>query len=843
MDGNIRTSIAAALDSRRAQREPIARLHGSWQALADSMETLVGTLGETGQRFAGLRQPTTEQVVVAGEIGAEPGAAEIAELRRAIGALTPDITAIKSRIDRDTVNIGVIGRAKAGKSTLLRTITNLGEETVPSTELNPTTAARSRILHSPGRADAEITLLTWEEFRDGYLAPLHRDAGCAGPVPRSPDEFTHHKYEDLAARGEAQDQGLMSQQKFLERLHGAQASFASYRGLLTGPERKLTIGRLAELRPYVAYPTDPADQQRPYHAVRDVRIYCPFPEVDVENLMLVDLPGAGEAGLDIDRQFLQDLKNEVDVLLQVKRPGPNDAFFGDQDWDVLDLADEARMGVSKRDFVGIVVNTDPAHLDPAYVQNAIEQTLKITGRNDLRLLVGDAANPAEVRDQILGPVLRGLADRLAAMDQAAASAVLVRAGEVARRAVALSARLTRQAGRWASHVPDEDQALDAKAKEVRNDVARSLDSLRQEYAQRVADRQVVEELDAGISRARDSLIEWAEAGFGHGGKDRWMAVIEPSMVADPGETRDDQCTLIRQKIREEFSRVDGSIAATISRLRLRVADDLRQHLGETLVPGGDEPLSELGQRARQLRLEALHAALEELIQFHTYGNIFLRVGRPVVGQIYPARTRIVVEGELAGVAGTLGVAGALGSGALGSGDLGSEGAGGRKAGRTGSLAERMRNISGIVSGVPVAGTALAVSEVVANVAPVIIEMIGQTRLADDTAEGLYQTLAEAFVNAVAQIEELMRVEACGLTEVLASVTDQLFDRIAHTPGIEDEFKRLCGPVRRELWRDVFDGRGAELVAALDQVTGAAAGTGEAGRQIAAIVANFGILGN
>jgi hypothetical protein len=81
-----------------------------------------------------------------------------------------------------------------------------------------------------------------------------------------------------------------------------------------------------------------------------------------------------------------------------------------------------------------------------------------------------------------------------------------------------------------------------------------------------------------------------------------------------------------------------------------------------------------------------------------------------------------------------------------------------------------------------------------------------------------------------------------LTEVLASLTDQLFDRIAHTPGVEDEFKRLCGPVRRELWRDVFDGRGAELVAALDQVIGAAAGTGEAGRQISDVVAGFGIRG-
>ncbi len=127
------------------------------------------------------------------------------------------MAAIKRRIDRDTVNIGVIGRAKAGKSTLPRAITSLGEDTIPSTELNPTTAARSRILHSPGRAGAEISLFTWEEFRDGYLAPLHRDAGCEGPVPRTPDEFAGHKYPDLQrVVNNEHDAGLLSQQKFLD---------------------------------------------------------------------------------------------------------------------------------------------------------------------------------------------------------------------------------------------------------------------------------------------------------------------------------------------------------------------------------------------------------------------------------------------------------------------------------------------------------------------------------------------------------------------------------------------------------------------------------------------------
>ena len=69
MDRDIRASIAAALDSRRAQREPIGRLAAAWLALTESVETLVATLGETSMRFAALRQPTAEQAVVARDRG------------------------------------------------------------------------------------------------------------------------------------------------------------------------------------------------------------------------------------------------------------------------------------------------------------------------------------------------------------------------------------------------------------------------------------------------------------------------------------------------------------------------------------------------------------------------------------------------------------------------------------------------------------------------------------------------------------------------------------------------------------------------------------------------------
>src|ERR1039457_2336026 len=114
MEVDIRASIAAALDSRRSQQEPIARLHRAWRALNECVEQLTVTITRTGGQFASLGHPTSGQLTVVSELEAERNAEDLQQLRHALTALTPDIEAIERRVNRKTVNIGVIGRARAG---------------------------------------------------------------------------------------------------------------------------------------------------------------------------------------------------------------------------------------------------------------------------------------------------------------------------------------------------------------------------------------------------------------------------------------------------------------------------------------------------------------------------------------------------------------------------------------------------------------------------------------------------------------------------------------------------------------------------------------------------------
>jgi hypothetical protein len=79
----------------------------------------------------------------------------------------------------------------------------------------------------------------------------------------------------------------------------------------------------------------------------------------------------------------------------------------------------------------------------------------------------------------------------------------------------------------------------------------------------------------------------------------------------------------------------------------------------------------------------------------------------------------------------------------------------------------------------------------------------------------------------------MRDEAGRLTEVLAAVVDQFFDQFARSPGVEEEFARLCWPIRQVLWPATFDGRAAAVAAALRQVADAASASGEVARAVLA----------
>lgn len=816
---DVRGKIAAALESRRAYQDRVDKLSDAWDALARCVDTLSDVITRSGGEIAGLERRAAEGVTAEGARSGDWNLTELDELRREIEELTPDIAAVRARFHRSTVNIGVVGQAAAGKSTLLRTITGLDEVVIPSGGLKPTTAARSRIQHSPGRAEAQVILRTWEEFRDGYLLPLHTDAGCQDPVPATVDEFAKYPYQRLleSARGDA-GRAPIDQQKFLQRLLVAQLSVRSYQSLLEQSRRELDIKSLPDLRPFVAYPADDS-RDRPYHAVHDVLIHCEFTVGDVENLVLVDLPGAGEAALNIEKQFLADLRNEVDVLLQVKRPVVTRSWIGADDWQVLKLADEARMGVQPADFISFVINTDPANVTQEQLKNAVAQARSeiTTNPNGIRLLIGDVASESEVQQDILGPILERLALRLAIMDRTAAATQVSRARALAERVHVVVGRLAEEVHRRERRVPDEKRALDSAAKQLRNSVSRQLDALIDEYDRQARDHEPVPELAEAIASAREGLTRWAEAGFGIGGKDAWLVKVGADLSADLGETRDDQCTRVRRQLRQEFGRIDGSLTRAVDRLHTQVAGTLPQPLIVAGGAPGERPLRTLSTTADQLRLESLRVALDTLLEVRaSYGNIFLRVGGPVVDRVAQGAGPLPGEGTAPEPA---------------------DSAEREASTRSRTFYRGARSVADVVSAVhPAAGPA---AHAAAAAVPVVLGWIWEAPISDKSPEGLHAALSRAFQQAVNEIEARMLGEAGLLSGVLAAALNQFKDDFIRDPDIEREWAEICYPARRDLWPRTFGGEAAALIAGYTRIAEATAASETAAGDFLAVAMSNG----
>lgn len=332
---------------------------------------------------------------------------------QAIANTTNQLESAKIRFERQAVTIGCSGQARVGKSTLLQTIGNLPNEAIPTGKGIPVTAVRSRLLHSSQERKATISLRDKRTFLNELIKPFHRELNL--PIVNSFEEFRNFDYEQP---GIAQDSNV----ELLVRLKQMQSAIPSYEQYLTGKNK--IIEDLTNLRPWVAYPPQTeelkANCSRLYLAVKNVEIQCSF-LLDVEKLILVDLPGLGEVNVDAEEHHLQGIKNEVDLVLLILRPTAQTSFWSDKDRKALNLISRAVEGINRLgDFVIIVVNygqDDDEELYKILIKDIHKQLNENNPNSRYQVLTGDAINPESVREQILLPVLIHLVNRLPVMNK------------------------------------------------------------------------------------------------------------------------------------------------------------------------------------------------------------------------------------------------------------------------------------------------------------------------------------------------------------------------------------------------------------------------------------------
>jgi len=321
---------------------------------------------------------------------------------------------LKIRFSRPTLNIGVIGRARQGKSRLLQSLTGLTKDEIPDGSGQHCTGVRSTIQHhSDLETYGEVWFYTEHTFLDEIIAPYYEYLKL-GIKPISIEDFASKPLPVLTSEvNRAENQ---AKYEYLRRYH---ENLGKYRHLLQTPSPRRI--NLKEIREYVAQ--DNSIGERVYFnylAVREVKIFCKFPQADVGKIALVDLPGLGDTGIGDDKRMVKTIGEDVDAVLFVKMPKSNGDFWADVDVQLYDTAYGALNDLPLSLWSFMVLNEldNPSN---SQICNLLKEDIHKKSINVANCVIANCADPQAATAKVLEPMLNYLTDSIADLDRQYAS--------------------------------------------------------------------------------------------------------------------------------------------------------------------------------------------------------------------------------------------------------------------------------------------------------------------------------------------------------------------------------------------------------------------------------------
>lgn len=322
------------------------------------------------------------------------------------------LSKLSSRFQRQTLNIGVVGRARQGKSRLLQSITGLVSGEIPDGDRQHCTGVRSTIRHnSHVETYGEVWFYTERSFIHEIISPYYT-ALDLGQNPISIQDFANNPLPTLRL------EGAENQAKY-EHLKGYHIHFCEYSHLLKSPSPRNI--RQDEIRQYVAQ--DTLEGERIYFnylAVKEVKIVCQFPNKELGQIAVVDMPGLGDTGIGDETRMVQALAEDVDFVLFVKMPKPSGDYWADVDVKLYDTVNASLVDLPVKLWSFMVLNQ--TNKDSKYGDNSANCQDLIQSMTEKHINVSDyiivnCANPEEVNNKVLEKTLDYLSQNISQLDQ------------------------------------------------------------------------------------------------------------------------------------------------------------------------------------------------------------------------------------------------------------------------------------------------------------------------------------------------------------------------------------------------------------------------------------------
>ncbi|MFT4031054.1 MAG: hypothetical protein QM669_01415 [Siphonobacter sp.] len=256
----------------------------------------------------------------------------IHELISAIKNEDQDINRYLSRFLKKTINVGVVGLARQGKSQLISSLTGLDESTIPTGNYGHCIGTRSTIIHSnTSESYGEVYFYDEKSFIDKIITPYYKELLDLKYLPKNIEEF---EKINLTPLPENKQENLSNKLKY-ERLQTYKSELNKYRHLLyENGTRKISINQIRE---YIAQ--DNKNGERIYYnylAVKEIKIFCAFPYKDMENIAFIDMPGLGDTGILSENQLMEVISNDIDILLFTKMPSGMGDIWKSQEIELYD---------------------------------------------------------------------------------------------------------------------------------------------------------------------------------------------------------------------------------------------------------------------------------------------------------------------------------------------------------------------------------------------------------------------------------------------------------------------------------------------------------------------------
>lgn len=401
MNATRTAQITEILAKRRPFVEKITQVEGNLRSLAETLRQI------QQQRDTLLGKVQDEQVLE------QLQAVNITEIERKIQTELLALDKLKCRMNRNTLNIGVVGRARQGKSRFLQSLTGLTTAEIPDGDRQHCTGVRSTIYHSPHLdTHGEVYFYSERDFIENVLAPYY-DKLHLSPKPVTLDAFANGDLPKLPTElNSAESRAMYAHlQRYYKHL-------PDYRHLI-GATSPRQISK-EEIRQYVAQ--DTLDGERvffSYLAVQEVKIICQFPHTEIGQVALVDMPGLGDTGIGDEERLVKALGQDVDAVIFVRMPKSSGDYWADYDVKLYDTAHSALVDLPIHLWSFLVLNRthqDSKNGDNWHNCQDLANSRAESHIDVVQHVIANCASAAEA-GQVLDQVLNYLKENITALDK------------------------------------------------------------------------------------------------------------------------------------------------------------------------------------------------------------------------------------------------------------------------------------------------------------------------------------------------------------------------------------------------------------------------------------------